>query len=105
WQQDLLGSADDPQSLLSQQLAHWREALAGLPEELAIPTDRPRPAAPTQRGGSVAVPVAAELHDRLLAFARSNQSTLFMVLQAGLAALLSRLGGGTDIPLGTPVAG
>ncbi|MFK0101863.1 amino acid adenylation domain-containing protein [Streptomyces sp. NPDC091040] len=105
WQQDLLGSADDPQSLLSQQLAHWREALADLPEELAIPTDRPRPAAPTQRGGSVAVPVAAELHDRLLAFARSNQSTLFMVLQTGLAALLSRLGGGTDIPLGTPVAG
>ncbi|MFJ9517237.1 amino acid adenylation domain-containing protein [Kitasatospora sp. NPDC101801] len=105
WQQELLGAADDPGSLLSQQLAFWRSALAELPEELTVPLDRPRPAAPTNLGDAVHVTVGAELHGRLLSFARENQATLFMVLQAGLAALLSRLGGGTDIPLGTPVAG
>ncbi|BFV55961.1 hypothetical protein KCMC57_up10650 [Kitasatospora sp. CMC57] len=105
WQQELLGAAGDPGSLVSQQLAFWRSALADLPEELTVPLDRPRPAAPTNRGDAVGLTVGAELHGRLLAFARENQATLFMVLQAGLAALLSRLGGGTDIPLGTPVAG
>ncbi|WP_457027864.1 amino acid adenylation domain-containing protein [Kitasatospora sp. P5_F3] len=105
WQQELLGAADDPGSLISQQLAFWRSALAELPEELTVPSDRPRPAAPTNLGDAVNVTVGAELHGRLLSFARENQATLFMVLQAGLAALLSRLGGGTDIPLGTPVAG
>ncbi|MFJ8042103.1 amino acid adenylation domain-containing protein [Kitasatospora sp. NPDC096147] len=105
WQQELLGADDDPASLLSQQLAYWRGALADLPEELNLPTDRPRPAAPSHLGDAVWVTTDAELHARLLTFAREHQATLFMVLQAGLAALLSRLGGGTDIPLGTPVAG
>ncbi|MGW2395272.1 amino acid adenylation domain-containing protein [Kitasatospora sp. NPDC001664] len=105
WQQALLGADDDPSSLVSRQLAYWRGALAELPEELNVPTDRPRPATPSNLGDAVWVSTDAELHGRLLSFAREHQATLFMVLQAGLAALLSRLGGGTDIPLGTPVAG
>ncbi|MGC4894865.1 amino acid adenylation domain-containing protein [Micromonospora sp. DT31] len=87
------------------QLDHWRAALADLPDELALPVDRPRPALPTGAGGTVSVTLDARLHERLLTVARGTGTTLFMVLQAGLAALLNRLGAGTDIPLGTPVAG
>ncbi|MFI6785384.1 condensation domain-containing protein, partial [Micromonospora sp. NPDC050276] len=105
WQRDLLGEADDPDSLLAAQLAYWRRALDGIPDELTLPGARPRPAVASHRGGLVEVTLGAGLHARLGAFARGASATPFMVLQAGLAVLLSRLGAGPDIPLGTPVAG
>ncbi|WP_310725566.1 non-ribosomal peptide synthetase [Streptomyces sp. N2A] len=105
WQHDLLGSEDDPDSLISAQVAHWTRALDGLPEQLDLPTDRPRPAVPSHRGGKVLFTLDADLHLRLAELAREFGATLFMVLQAGLAALLSKVGGGTDIPLGSAIAG
>ncbi|MFI0715942.1 amino acid adenylation domain-containing protein [Streptomyces inhibens] len=105
WQHDLLGSEDDPDSLISAQVAHWTRTLDGLPEQLDLPTDRPRPAVTAHRGGSVLFTLDADLHLRLAELAREFGATLFMVLQAGLAALLSRVGGGTDIPLGSAIAG
>ncbi|MFE2219587.1 amino acid adenylation domain-containing protein [Streptomyces canus] len=87
------------------QLAHWRQILAGLPDELPLPVDRPRPARATHRGGDIPVHWDADLHQRLRDLAADRGATVFMAVQAGLAALLTRLGAGTDIPLGTPVAG
>ncbi|WP_447034615.1 non-ribosomal peptide synthase/polyketide synthase [Streptomyces sp. DSM 118878] len=105
WQHELLGDPSDPDSLFATQLAYWTDALTGLPERLELPADRPRPPVATHRGGHVPIRIDASLHLRLRRVAHANGASLFMVLQAGLAALLTRLGAGTDIPIGSPIAG
>ncbi|GAA2221836.1 non-ribosomal peptide synthase/polyketide synthase [Streptomyces nogalater] len=105
WQRAVLGSADEPDSEISRQLGFWTEALAGLPEQLRLPTDRPRPAVPSHRGDTVAFTVPAEVHAALTALAREHHVTPFMTVQAALVTLLHRLGAGDDIVIGSPVAG
>ncbi|WP_433873608.1 amino acid adenylation domain-containing protein [Saccharopolyspora sp. CA-218241] len=105
WQRELLGDESDPESLSARRLDFWQRTLAGLPDQLELPTDHPRPAVPSHRGDAVRFEIDPELHARLRRLAAEHGASTFMVLQAGLAALLSRLGAGTDIPIGTPVAG
>ncbi|MEU3838524.1 amino acid adenylation domain-containing protein [Streptomyces sp. NPDC028635] len=105
WQRDLLGDPDDPSGTAARQFAYWKDALAGLPQELQLAADRPRPAVPGHRGEAVFRTLDAGLHARLLDLARSAGASLFMVLHAALAAVLTRHGAGTDIPVGSPVAG
>ncbi|HKY76462.1 MAG TPA: amino acid adenylation domain-containing protein, partial [Acidimicrobiia bacterium] len=105
WQQELLGDPADPDSLAGRQAAFWRHALEGAPEELALPTDRPRPPVPSFAGDTVPLDLPADVAAGVRDVARETAVTPFMVLQAGVAALLWRLGAGADIPLGVPVAG
>ncbi|MGH3771500.1 MAG: amino acid adenylation domain-containing protein, partial [Pseudonocardiaceae bacterium] len=105
WQHQLLGERTDPDSLFATQAAYWTQALAGLPDQLALPTDRPRPPVASYRGEYLAVRLEPGLHHGLAGLARQAGASLFMVLQAGLATLLSKLGAGTDIPIGSPIAG
>jgi pristinamycin I synthase-3/4 len=99
WQRELLDG------VLAEQLGFWTRALAGIPEQLDLPTDRPRPAVASYRGGTVPVDLPAELHAGLVELARANNVTLFMVLQATFATVLNRLGAGADIPIGSDFAG
>ncbi|WP_227838695.1 condensation domain-containing protein, partial [Nocardia aurantia] len=105
WQRELLGSEDDPASLLSGQARFWQTVLAGVPDELNLPADRARPAVASFAGGRVVFPVSSVTHRGLVRVARSQNATLFMVVHAALAVLLARLSGTEDIVVGTPVAG
>ncbi|MFF5257219.1 amino acid adenylation domain-containing protein, partial [Streptomyces leeuwenhoekii] len=105
WQREVLGDDNDPDSELSRQLAHWKRELAGLPGELTLPADRPRPATGPQRGARLPFSCDARLHRRLLELARATGTSLFMVVQAAFAAVLSKTGAGDDIPIGTPITG
>ncbi|GAB2711105.1 non-ribosomal peptide synthetase [Kitasatospora kifunensis] len=105
WQSDLLGDPADPQSHAGRQLAHWEEHLAGLPEQLDLPYDRPRERTHTYAGDAVPIAIDAELHRSLNELAVTHRASVFMVLQAALSAAMTLSGAGTDIPLGTAVAG
>ncbi|MFD9904602.1 amino acid adenylation domain-containing protein [Streptomyces sp. NPDC059063] len=105
WQRDLLGDADDPDSVAAQQLEYWRRALEGSPEALDIATDYLPPAVPRYEGEELAFEIPAQLHRDLTRLAAELDASVFMVVQAAFATLLTRLGAGTDIPLGTSVAG
>nr|WP_194817280.1 non-ribosomal peptide synthase/polyketide synthase [Nocardia sp. XZ_19_385] len=105
WQREVLGSESDPESLISAQADYWRTALAGLPDELNLPADRPRPKLQSFAGGQVPFTVDAALRDRLNELAREHHATTFMVLHAALALFLARMSGTDDIAIGTPVAG
>ncbi|MET0400710.1 MAG: amino acid adenylation domain-containing protein, partial [Longimicrobiaceae bacterium] len=86
-------------------LAWWRERLEGATPLLALPTDRPRPAAPARRRATVALEVPEELVAALRALARREEATLHVVLLAAWQVLLSRWAGQDDVVVGTPVAG
>ncbi|MEU2102645.1 non-ribosomal peptide synthase/polyketide synthase [Nocardia sp. NPDC019255] len=105
WQQEVLGSEDDPDSAVSRQLEYWRHTLDGIPELLTVPADRPRPPAPSYRGGTVECAVDPVTHRELQMIAGSNNVSLFMVLHAALAVLLHRMTATDDITVGTPIAG
>jgi amino acid adenylation domain-containing protein/non-ribosomal peptide synthase protein (TIGR01720 family) len=99
WQREWL--SDD---VLAFQLAAWRERLAGAPALLDLPTDRPRPAVQSFRGGRRPLPLPPDLTRALHALARSRGLSPFMVLAAALQTLLGRYARSEDVLLGTPVA-
>ncbi|WP_141588803.1 non-ribosomal peptide synthetase [Myxococcus sp. AB056] len=90
--------------VLERQLSYWRRQLAGAPQVLALPTDRPRPAAWSGAGASLASLIPTELAEALRAAARREGATLFMMLMAAFQALLHRYTGQDDIVVGTDVA-
>ncbi|MFJ3769130.1 amino acid adenylation domain-containing protein [Streptomyces sp. NPDC090082] len=105
WQNDLLGDADDPDSLVAGGLAHWTEALAGLPAATDLPLDRPRPVVRAHDGGLVTTALGADVHARLVRLAEDHDASLLMVAQAALGLALRAAGAGERTVLGTPVAG
>jgi amino acid adenylation domain-containing protein/non-ribosomal peptide synthase protein (TIGR01720 family) len=105
WQREMLGTEDDPDSVISRQRRYWAGRLAGLPEQLRLPADRPRPLEPRGRSEVLRFESGARVHQGLVRLARDTRATVFMLVHAALSALLTRLGAGTDIVIGTVIAG
>ncbi|HYR09522.1 MAG TPA: amino acid adenylation domain-containing protein, partial [Longimicrobium sp.] len=91
--------------VLERQVAFWRRTLQGAPPLLALPADRPRPAVQTHSGAVERAFLPREIADGVLALARQEGATLFMVLLAALDLVLSRQSGQEDVVVGTPIAG
>ncbi|WP_164003036.1 non-ribosomal peptide synthetase, partial [Pyxidicoccus caerfyrddinensis] len=90
---------------LEAQFSYWRQHLAGAPQVLELPTDRPRPATPSYRGATLSRLMPKELAQALSALCQREGVTSFMALLAGFQSLLSRYSGQTDIVIGTDIAG
>ncbi|MDN5549001.1 MAG: condensation domain-containing protein, partial [Rhodococcus sp. (in: high G+C Gram-positive bacteria)] len=105
WQREALGSDEDPRSESSRQINYWRRALADLPDQLDLPTDRPRPAVASNHGAKHHFQISERTTRKLNELARSRSVSLFMVLQAAYATLLSRISGTSDIAIGAPIGG
>ncbi|WP_410586684.1 condensation domain-containing protein [Amycolatopsis sp. lyj-23] len=105
WQRELLGDPADPAGLAGRQLAFWRRRLSGVPAEVPLPITGRRPERPVPDGAVVPFHVGPASAVRLADLAREHRTSLFMVLYAGLAAVLHVAGGGRDIVIGAPVAG
>jgi amino acid adenylation domain-containing protein len=99
WQRERLSGAE-----IDRQLAFWSGQLASAPRVLDLPTDQPRPAIQSLRGGMVRFEIEAGTRAALADLARRTGSTLYMVLLSGWAALLARLSDQQDLVLGTAVA-
>ncbi|WP_216897108.1 non-ribosomal peptide synthetase [Nocardia alni] len=105
WHRELLGDESDPESVSAQQIRYWSETLAGAPELLELPADRPRPAVQSLRSAEVNFTIDVERHRALVDFAAAHAASPFMVAHAVLALLTARLSGARDVVIGTPVAG
>ena len=105
WQREVLGSEDEPGSILERQLSYWREELAETPECVRLPLDHPRPAVQSFRGGRVEFTIPAQLRAAADELAGDHGATASMVYQSVLVVLLYKLGAGEDITVGGPVAG
>jgi amino acid adenylation domain-containing protein len=100
WQREYLQG-----EILAEQLSYWKQKLGGEAHVLQLPTDRPRTAKPSSRGGFAAQPVARAVRDRLEQLSKKEGTTLFMTMLAAFKALLYRCTGQEDIRVGTPIAG
>src|SRR5215207_7777552 len=105
WQRAQFGDLADSDSPIAVQLAYWEQALAGMPERLVLPTDRPYPPVADYRGAGVAVDWPAELQQRVVRVARAHNATSFMVMQAALKVLLAKLSASPEVAVGFPIAG
>ncbi|MES1245675.1 MAG: non-ribosomal peptide synthase/polyketide synthase, partial [Acidobacteriota bacterium] len=100
WQRDWLRG-----EVLAEEIAWWRGRLSGAPPVLDLPLDRPRPAVHRFRGERRTVALRPGIEESLAALGRRHGATRFMTLLAAFQALLFRVTGQTDLPVGTPIAG
>ncbi|HEX3586561.1 MAG TPA: condensation domain-containing protein, partial [Candidatus Angelobacter sp.] len=89
--------------VFARQMEYWTKQLAGMPELLELPTDKPRPAVPQHRGSTEAVTIGGDYWEKMKWFSRQEDSTVFMTVLAIYQVLLLRYTGQADFGVGTPI--
>ena len=89
--------------LFVRQMEYWKKQLAGMPEFLELPTDKPGPAIPQHRGSTEVVTIDREYWEKMKLFSRQEGASVFMIVLAIYQVLLSRYTGQTDFGVGTPI--
>jgi amino acid adenylation domain-containing protein len=89
---------------LTRLMDYWKRTMQGAPAVTSPPPDWPRPTEQTFNGQTVEFALGEGLSKKLGALAAKHEASLFIVLMAGLAALLSRLCGQDDVVTGYPIA-
>ncbi|MBC7840748.1 MAG: amino acid adenylation domain-containing protein [Gemmatimonadaceae bacterium] len=92
---------DDP--MARERLQYWTARLSGLPQLSAFTTDRPRRAASQWSGATYDFRWSPALFDDVRALARDLNATVYMVLLAAMAVVLTRNTGQTDVAIGSPI--
>ncbi|HZB44769.1 MAG TPA: condensation domain-containing protein, partial [Pyrinomonadaceae bacterium] len=99
WQREWLQG-----EVLESRLAYWRKQFADRLPVLDLPTDRPRPPVPSDRGAVRNITLPASLAEEVRAVCRAESVTLFMLLLAAFKVLLHRYSGQEDILVGSSIA-
>lgn len=99
WQRE-----QDEKQVFKDQLGYWEEKLSNLPTIHGLPIDYPRPPEKGVKGELHTSSVGANTVTGLVELANQNNATMFMLLHAALAIVLSRHGNTNDIVIGTPSA-
>ncbi|HVG06172.1 MAG TPA: amino acid adenylation domain-containing protein [Thermoanaerobaculia bacterium] len=86
------------------QIEWWKRNLAGRPAVLELPTDRPRPRRQSFRGDIARLEMPSGLCAALRDASRREGVSLYMLMQAAFAALLSRHTGQEQVNVGSAVA-
>ncbi len=103
WQEEHLAGVGS--TTVADDLDFWRVELADLPELLPLPTDRPRPAVASGRGGYVDLISDGVLTNGVRDLAKTAGVTPFSVIHAAIAVVLARCSGTSDIAVGVAVDG
>ncbi|MDZ7342104.1 MAG: non-ribosomal peptide synthase/polyketide synthase, partial [candidate division KSB1 bacterium] len=99
WQQQWLQG-----EVLEAQLNYWKQQLAGAPQRLELPTDRPRPPVQTFNGSYKTFRLSESLSQAIKELCNREGTTLFMTLLAAFQTLMYRYSGQDDIAVGSPIA-
>jgi amino acid adenylation domain-containing protein len=99
WQRERLD-----RSALDRDLNYWTHHLAGCPEELELPKDRPRGRVQTFLADSCPMVLNSPQVDALRTLASTHNCTAYMTLLSLLMLLLHFHSGQEDILVGSPVA-
>ncbi|HEU5132353.1 MAG TPA: condensation domain-containing protein, partial [Pyrinomonadaceae bacterium] len=100
WQREWLQG-----DVLDAQVEYWRAQLADVPTRIELPFDRPHTNADTRAGALHTITIPREVVAKLKDIGRREEATLYMVLLAAFATLLSRYSGQKDVLVGTVIAG